>query len=70
MELLEHLAYDIGNGFTGAFGYNGQRWSWFSTAEGTDFYAGQLTHIQKTDVSVTYANLDFATIWGLNGYTL
>jgi len=64
-------AYDIGNGFTGAFGYNGQGTdgAGLGTAEGTDFYAGQLTYTAEDyGVSVTYANLDFATIWGLNGY--
>ena len=64
-------AYDIGNGFTGAFGYNGQGadGAGLGTAEGTDFYAGQLTYTADDyGVSVTYANLDFATIWGLNGY--
>ena len=64
-------AYDIGNGFTGAFGYNGQGadGAGLGTAEGTDFYAGQLTYTADDyGVSVTYANTDFATIWGLNGY--
>ena len=64
-------AYDIGNGFTGAVGYNGQGadGAGLGTAEGTDFYAGQLTYTADDyGVSVTYANLDFATIWGLNGY--
>ena len=34
-----------------------------------DHYAGQLTYTGDTyGVSVTYANLDTATGWGLNGY--
>jgi len=64
-------AYDIGNGFTGAFGYNGQGadGAGLGTAEGTDFYAGQLTYTGDSyGVSVTYGDLDFATVWGLNGY--
>ena len=64
-------AYDIGNGFTGAVGYNGQGadGAGLGTAEGTDFYAGQLTYTDDDyGVSVTYANMDFATVWGLNGY--
>jgi len=64
-------SYDIGNGFTGAFGYNGQGsdGAGLGTTEGTDFYAGQLTYTGDSyGASVTYANLDFATAWGLNGY--
>ena len=64
-------AYDIGNGFTGAFGYNGQGsdGAGLGTTEGLDFYAGQLTYTGDSyGASVTYSNLDFATFWGLNGY--
>ena len=63
-------SYDIGNGFTGAFGYAGQgTGSGLMTTAGTDYYGGQLAY--STDnygASVTYANLDTATAWGLNGY--
>ena len=64
-------SYDIGNGFTGAFGYNGQGTdnAGLGTEEGLDFYAGQLTYTADSyGASVTYANLDTATAWGLNGY--
>jgi len=64
-------AYDIGNGFTGAFGYNGQgsEAPGIGTQEGTDFYAGQLTYTGDAyGLSLTYANFDVATGWGLNGY--
>ena len=64
-------SYDIGNGFTGAIGYNGQgsEAPGLGTEEGMDHYAGQLTYTGDTyGVSVTYANLDTATGWGLNGY--
>jgi len=64
-------SYDIGNGFTGAFGYNGQGTdnAGLGTEEGLDFYAGQLTYTADSyGASVTYANLDTATSWGLNGY--
>ena len=64
-------AYDIGNGFTGAFGYNGQgsEAPGIGTQEGTDFYAGQLTYTADAyGLSLTYANFDVATGWGLNGY--
>ena len=64
-------AYDIGNGFTGAFGYNGQGSdnAGLGTNEGTDFVGGQLTYTSGSyGASVTYADLDTATGWGLNGY--
>jgi len=64
-------AYDIGNGFAGAFGYNGQGadGAGLATLEGTDFYAAQLAYTADSyGVSVTYANEDVATAWGLNGY--
>ena len=63
-------SYDIGGGFTGAVGYAGS-----GTADtglmtsGTDFYGGQLTYTADSfGASVTYADLDTATAWGLNGY--
>ena len=64
-------AYDIGNGFTGAFGYNGQGSdaAGLATNEALDFYAAQLTYTADNyGASVTYANLDAATAIGLNGY--
>ena len=64
-------AYDIGNGFTGAFGYNGQGSdaAGLGTNEALDFYATQLTYTADNyGASVTYANLDAATAIGLNGY--
>jgi len=64
-------AYDIGNGFTGAVGYQGQGTAnaGLGTDGGTDFYGGQVTYTADSfGASVTYANLDTATAWGLNGY--
>ena len=64
-------AYDIGNGFTGAFGYNGQGSdaAGLATNEALDHYAAQLTYTADNyGASVTYANLDLATAIGLNGY--
>ena len=64
-------AYDIGNGFTGAVGYQGQgaAASGLATNEGVDYYGGQLTYTDDSfGASVTYANVDTATAWGLNGY--
>ena len=64
-------AYDIGSGFTGAVAYQGQgaRAAGLGTNEGTDYYGGQLTYTADSfGASVTYANLDTATAWGLNGY--
>ena len=38
-------------------------------ASGTDYYGGQLTYTADSfGASVTYADLDTATAWGLNGY--
>ena len=38
-------------------------------ASGTDYYGGQLTYTgDNFGASVTYADLDTATAWGLNGY--
>ena len=63
-------SYDIGGGFTGAVGYAGS-----GTADtglmtsGTDYYGGQVTYTADSfGASVTYADLDTATAWGLNGY--
>jgi len=64
-------AYDIGNGFVGAVGYQGQGTSaaGLGTAGSTDFYGAQVTYTADSfGASVTYANLDTATAWGLNGY--
>ena len=64
-------AYDIGNGFTGAIGYQGQGTAnaGLATDAGVDFYGGQLTYTADSyGASVTYANLDAGTAWGLNGY--
>ena len=63
--------YEIGNGFTGAFGYAGQGTAnaGLGTNEGTDQYGAQLTYTGDSyGVSVNYANLDVSTAWGLNGY--
>jgi hypothetical protein len=63
-------SYDIGNGFTGAIGYAGSGTAATGLmASGTDYYGGQLTYTADTfGASVTYADLDTATAWGLNGY--
>ena len=64
-------AYDIGNGFTGAVGYQGQGSgvNGLGTDLGVDFVGGQLTYTAENyGASVTYANLDTLTAWGLNGY--
>ena len=63
-------SYDIGNGFTGAVGYAGSGTADTGLmADGTDFYGGQLTYTGDSfGASVTYADLDTATAWGLNGY--
>ena len=64
-------SYDIGNGFTGAIGYQGQGTAdaGLATEDGLDFYGGQLTYTADSyGASVTYANLDLGTAWGLNGY--
>ena len=64
-------SYDIGNGFTGAIGYSGEGTgtNGLMTKEGSDLYGGQIAY--STDnygASVTYADTDSATAWGLNGY--
>jgi len=64
-------SYDIGNGFTGAVGYQGQGTSdaGLGTDAGVDFYGAQVSYAADSfGASVTYANLDTATAWGLNGY--
>jgi len=64
-------AYDIGNGFTGAVGYQGQGSgvNGLGTDLGVDFVGGQLTYTADDfGASVTYANIDTAVAWGLNGY--
>ena len=39
------------------------------TKEGTDYYGGQIAYsADNYGASVTYANLDDKTVWGLNGY--
>ena len=63
-------SYDIGNGFTGAVGYAGSGTAATGLmTSGTDYYGGQLTYTADSfGASVTYADLDTATAWGLNGY--
>ena len=63
-------SYDIGNGFTGAVGYAGTGTATTGLmTSGTDYYGGQLTYTGDSfGASVTYADLDTATAWGLNGY--
>ena len=64
-------SYDINDSFDLAFGYNGEGSvnNGLGTNEGLDFYGAQLTYTgDDYGVSVTYANLDLATGWGLNGY--
>ena len=63
-------SYDIGGGFTGAFGYSGEgTGNGLMTNEATDMVGGQLSYAADSfGASITYANLDTATAWGLNGY--
>ena len=68
-------SYDIGNGFTAAFGYEGDGDGSLGlmTKEGTDVYGGQLSYAADSYAgSVTYAIYDTSTTdtvyWGLNGY--
>ena len=64
-------SYDINDEFALAFGYNGEGSvnNGLGTNEGLDFYGAQLTYTADDyGISVTYANLDVATGWGLNGY--
>jgi len=53
-------SYDIGNGFTGAFGYAGEGTSdGLMTKAGTDMFGGQLSYAADTyGLSVTYANIE------------
>ena len=63
-------AMEIGNGFTGALGFQGQgTGTGLMTKESTDYYGGQISYAADSyGASVTYANLDTATSWALNGY--
>ena len=71
-------SYDIGNGFTGAFGYAGQGTSsGLMTKEGSDYYGAQISYAADNyGASVTYANTELTansstedqTLWGLNAY--
>ena len=63
-------SYDIGNGFTGAFGYAGQgTTNGLVNKESTDYYGGQISYASDNyGASVNYSNIDTATAWGLNGY--
>jgi len=64
-------SYDIGSGFTGAVGYQGQgaTAAGLGTDLGVDYYGGQLTYTADSfGASVTYANVDTQIAWGLNGY--
>ena len=68
-------SYDIGNGFTAAFGYsgNGGSTSGLLTTEGDDAYGVQLSYAADTyGASVSYANIETVgvdtTYWALNGY--
>ena len=63
-------SYDIGSGFTAAIGYSGEgTGNGLMTEDGVDFFGGQIAYsADNYGVSVTYANLDVGTAWGLNGY--
>jgi len=64
-------SYDINDDFALAFGYNGEGSvnNGLGTEAGLDFYGAQLTYsADDYGLSVTYANLDAGTAWGLNGY--
>ena len=64
-------SYDIGNGFVGAIGYQGQGTdaAGLGTNDGIDLYSGQLAYTSDNyGLSITYANLELGTAWGLNGY--
>ena len=72
-------AMDIGNGFTGAVGYQGQgTGDGPMTAAGLDYYGAQVSYAADSyGFSVTYANTEGvvatvpvsdATSWALNGY--
>jgi len=68
-------SYDIGNGFTAAFGYTGNATSGagLMTQEGDDHYGAQLSYAADSyGASISYANTEFnaadTTYWALNGY--
>jgi len=68
-------SYDIGGGFTAAFGYegDGDGTNGLVTKEGSDTYGGQLSYAADSyGASLTYANYNTSTTdtvyWGLNGY--
>jgi len=69
-------SFDIGNGFTGAIGYEGQGSDQVGllTKEGTDSYGGQISYAaDQYGASVTYnitetSSTEETTYWGLNGY--
>ena len=69
-------SFDIGKGFTGAIGYEGQGSDQFGlmTKEGTDSYGGQISYAaDQYGASVTYNITETSataetTYWGLNGY--
>ena len=71
-------SYDLGNGFTAAFGYegDGSTTNGLLTLEGADAYGGQLTYTADSyGASVTYASIEVPSAgaadtiyWGLNGY--
>ena len=66
-------SYEIGNGFTAAFGYTGNGATGLMTDQGLDVYGGQLTYTADSyGASVTYSNEEGAagdsTFWALNGY--
>jgi len=67
-------SYDIGSGFTAAFGYtgNGSGTAGLATKEGLDAAGLQLSYAADSyGASVTYAGIegtDDTTYWGLNGY--
>jgi len=68
-------SFDIGNGFTLGFGYEGagDGANGLLTTEGTDTYGAQFAYAaDQYAASVTYANYDTSTTdtvyWGLNGY--
>ena len=68
-------SFDVGNGFTAAFGYEGagDGSNGLFTKEGSDTYGAQLSYAaDQYAASLTYANYDTSstdtTYWGLNGY--
>jgi len=68
-------SYDFGDGFTAAFGYqgNGDSANGLMTKEGTDTYGIQVSYeADQFGTSLSYANEDTSTTdttyWALNGY--